>query len=263
MYDIIIPHYGRGRPTELCIRCLETIRQYSTGYRIIFVDNGSPEFDRVAPELSLHPHILIRMTENVGFVKATNAGLYLSDAPYVVLMNNDTEAAEGWLEKLREPFSDPRVGLCGPVTTTPLSWQGRRRPQSGWELLPGGTLQARTAMLAFFCVMIRREVIAEIGVLDEDFGVGFGDDDWYCHQAHKAGWRLALARNLIIPHHHRTTFTELYGREESLAMQWDALAMFYEKKLPDMSDEEIQQVLDNPTIGRRVADVLKGALAAR
>ncbi len=222
LFDIVIPHYGTGGLTALCLRCLESIRTYSERYRLIFVDNASPEFETIREELERHPHLLIRSTENLGFVRATNLGLLASRAPYVVLMNNDTEAVSNWLPKLAAALCGS-VGLAGPRTTTTESWQGR------WTGRTGVTTLSERAMLAFFCVMIRRDVIEKVGLLDEGFGIGFGDDDYYCHLAQKAGFRLALVQDLVIPHHHRSTFRTLYSEETIRGMQRRALDLFYRK----------------------------------
>src|SRR5574340_1163741 len=218
-YDIIIAHYGIGRLTDLCCRCLETIRDCSTDYRVILIDNGSPELDRLIPTLETIPHLLVQNSVNLGFIKATNQGIALSTAPYVVLMNNDTEAVPEWLEKLRMPLAG-QVGLSGPRTTTQGSWQGRWPARSGVYVLP------ETAMLAFFCVMIRRDVIEKCGPLDEIYGVGFGDDDAYSWQAHQKGFRLALVQDLVIPHHHRSTFHYMYGEDKVAQMQEAARQLY-------------------------------------
>jgi len=223
-YDIILPHYGIDQKlTDLCLRCLETIRAYSRDYRLIFVDNGSPEFDRTIPELERHPNLLVRHTVNVGFIKAVNAGLWLATAPYIVLINNDIEAVAHWLEQLRTPL-DGQASMSGPLTTTKDSWQGRYPiDDSSVVALP------KTAMLAFFCMMMRREVPEKVGVLDENYGIGLGDDDDYCRRAQQAGFRLALVRSLLIPHHHRSTFRALYKPDEIWAMQKQAVNRFAAK----------------------------------
>lgn len=221
-YDIVIPHFGAGTLTDVCLACLQSIRQHSEDYRLIFVDNASPEFDHLSAELACHPVQLIRNTRNEGFIKAANQGLALATASYVVLLNNDTLAAAEWLRKLRKPLLRwKHVGLTGPRTTTPESWQGKWivRGAANYLLAPG-------RMLAFFCVMIRRDVIARVGLLDESYGVGFGDDDEYCRRAEKAGYRLALVQDLVIPHHHRSTFRALYSDEEISRMQAAAMEKF-------------------------------------
>ncbi len=238
MTDIIIPHFGTGRLTELCIKCLQTIREHTdpSAYRLLLVDNASPEFEAIRPELERHPHLLVRNTTNLGFVKATNQGLALSTAPYVVLMNNDTEAVHDWLQKLTYAFEfDPEVGIAGPLTTAQGSWQGR------WQIR-GETsvpyILGPGRMLAFFCCMFSRKVIETVGFQHEEFGKfgGFGGDDYYCHVAQEKGFKLALVQNLTIAHHHRSTFKEVHGEDRIADMQKSALALFLEKsghdKLP-------------------------------
>jgi len=205
---------------------------YSKGlqYRVLFVDNGSPLYSDLEPDLDkFEPeHLkLIRNTHNVGFVRAVNQGLALSTAPFVVIMNNDTEAASDWLPRLREPLEIEGVGLSGPRTNTKGSWQGRyryRKPGDIW-VLP----DTEDSMLAFFCVMIRREVINKVGLLDERFGIGFADDSDYCRRAKKAGFHLALQPRLVIPHWHRSTFHTMFGKTETIKMQHAALGKFREK----------------------------------
>lgn len=223
LFDIVIPSWNCS---EYAVNCLLSIKAHSENYRVVFIDNGSTEheFNIVHQVLYDMPHLLIRNQENLGFIKATNAGIKASNAPYVVLMNNDTEAVPGWLGKLVQPLREHReVGLSGPLTTTPLSWQGKYpKDRQGYEIRERG-------MLAFFCTMFKREVFNTVGLLDENFGVGFGDDDDYCHRALQHEYKLALVRDLIIPHHHRTTFKKKYSEFAIKRMQDSALDQYYRK----------------------------------
>lgn len=225
MFDIVIAHYGTGETTELAIRCLQSIREHSAAARVILVDNASPEFDRLLPELARHERVhVIRNSKNLGFIKATNQGIAISTAEYIVLMNNDTEAVKGWLGTLYVPLQHG-CHASGPLTTTPKSWQGQwpKKEPDFWRPLE------THRMLAFFCTMFRREVFDKCGLLDEDFGVGFGDDDHYCWKMHEAGFRLALCQGLIIPHHHRSTFKTIYTEAQIREMQISALELFHVK----------------------------------
>lgn len=222
MVDIAIPSWNQSK---LAVACLQSIRQHTTDYRLIFVDNGSApaEFAVIETELKRHPHLLVRNHRNLGFVKAVNQGLCLSTAEYVVLLNNDTEVAPGWIEKLQAPFADSRVGAVGPVTTTTDCWQGREPVQPGYRLI------SATSMLAFFCVMFSRQCINDVGLLDESFGVGLADDDDYCRRIHDEGYHLALAQDLLIVHHHRSTFKQLYSSDQIDAMTQQGRDLFYRK----------------------------------
>lgn len=222
-YDIIIPHYGSSKEVvELAQVCLRSIRRWSKDYRLVWIDNGGSE--PLLKEINRHREVLIiRLEENVGFVKAVNLGLQVALAPYVVVMNNDTEAVSGWLEKLSMPLQGAVIG-SGPRTITEESWQGKSVPVSEETVI-----LSRSAMLAFFCVMFQREVIQKVGLLDEDYGLGFGDDDDYCDRIHKKGLRLAWVTGLTIPHHHRTTFRTMFKESEIKRMQTHGMALFKNK----------------------------------
>ncbi len=222
MTEIVIPSWNQS---QLAVACLQSIRQHTTDYRLIFVDNGSDadEFAVIQAELQQHPHLLVRNRRNLGFVKAVNQGLVLSSAEYVVLLNNDTEVAPDWIAKLQAPFVDSRVAAVGPVTTTADCWQGREPVRKGYRLI------SATSMLAFFCVMFNRRTINDVGLLDEEYGVGLADDDDYCRRIHDEGYHLALAQNLLIQHHHRSTFKQLYSDADIEALTQRGLDLFYQK----------------------------------
>lgn len=218
-YDIIIPHYGIADTPALAVRCLETIRDYSVDYRVLFVDNGGERSGDIAAFLASMPHILIRNTENLGFVRSVNQALLLSTAPYVVLMNNDAEAAPCWLDMLRTPLEEiPRCGISGPRSTDG-GWQTRTKIRHTAVLPPGW-------MLAFFCTMFSRQCLDEVGLQDEAFVpyAGFGGDDHYCAMAQRKNWSLALVGELVIPHKRRTTMRALHGDAKIAEMQEAARA---------------------------------------
>lgn len=243
--DIVMCTYQGSDMTEEClaslVRCTPGIN-----YRLIWVDNGSGSWHicRTVDVLRMEgiPHIVRFNADNEGFVKATNAGLALSDAPYVVLLNNDVVFTPGWLPRLikgAEKF--PKVGIVGSLTSPPssgelkkVSWQAvtslaKRNlgtPKfEGFAPMPEypgdeyaveyATLIAKTyegkyqdwcQMVAFFCTLIKREVFNDIGFLSEDYGMGFADDDDFCLRARTAGWKVLLAWDTFVVHKHRSTW---------------------------------------------------------
>lgn len=201
-YDIIIPQYNNSAFT---VNLLKSIKDCTSDYRIIYIDNGSEqdEYKATLKELERHPHVAIRNDENLGFVKGTNQGIATSTAPYVVLQNNDTIVEPMWLSKMSECFGDPRVGLVGPTALIAESWQNRANLPPEFFTTP---MRNVDGMLAFFSVIIKRAVIEKIGYLSEEFGLGFGDDDDYCERAKNAGFKLILRTDVQITHYHRTTF---------------------------------------------------------
>jgi O-antigen biosynthesis protein len=217
-YDIVIPHMNNPRVNVMAVSCLRSIRNNSQDYRVIWIQNGGPVPGSIVNALRRCEEVkIIQNATNLGFVKATNQGIRESNAPFVVLMNNDTEAAPGWLRKLQRPLLEGSA-ISGPLSSASGSWQGTWQPRVGDPVeVPANK------SLAFFCTMITRQVFEQIGCLDESFGLGLGDDDEYCQRAREAGYRLALVQDLSIVHRHRSTFRTLFTRSQIHEIQQAAV----------------------------------------
>lgn len=101
--DIIIPTYNGYQHLDHCLIALRA--QTHGAFRVIVVDDastdGTPErLGRDWPAVEL-----LVLPRNSGLVTAVNAGLALSDADYVALLNNDTEPEPGWLAALVDALS--------------------------------------------------------------------------------------------------------------------------------------------------------------
>jgi len=219
-YDIIVPNYVTDVSLAIVTKCLQSVRQFSSNYRLILIDNASPAFSRLKANLYAGATVVINQ-ENVGFVKAVNQGLRLSTAPYVVILNNDTVVVSPWLERMRAEFQGA-VGLVGP-RSQPNGTISGLLPYRRSTILPVGS------MLVFFCVMISRAVLDKVGCLDEEFGVGLGDDDEYCYRAQQAGFELCFLGDLVILHHHKVTFRQLYSGKDIAQMSNAARALLNRK----------------------------------
>ena len=133
-------------------------------------------------------------TKREGFTRTANRGLRTLSTPYVCLLNDDAiPVTQNWLVLLREAIdSNPEYGFAGP--------SGRCRGEvqsSGWEGMPFGHRQV--LLLSFFCTLIKKSVIDEVGLLDEDFA-HYGSDNFYQLGAHKKGWRSVLAQHVYVEH---------------------------------------------------------------
>ena len=210
-YDVIIPNYVTERTLGIVRTCLGQLRECSPEHRLILVDNASPAWREVWPEVNRHQRpTVVRNPENLGFVKAVNQGLRLARAERIVLLNNDVWVSPGWMERMDAALRG-QVGIVGPRSN-----QNGTISASLTYVAP--TILPRGAMLPFFCVMLTREVVDRVGLLDEAFGVGLGDDDDYCHRAQRAGFDLCYLGDLTIRHFHKTTFQQLYTDQEVAAM---------------------------------------------
>lgn len=247
--DIITPVYIQNEDmVQMTLACFDSIYNVTDQARIIVVDNGSD------PDMSGEIHrsmtldernfLWFRSEENLGFVKGTNLGLAASTAPYIVFQNNDTIVYDDIYTRMCRACKTEDVGVIGPVSSG--GWQNVENLAKNFRafralhlgILPpekvaqtiskafSGQVRfcdSKTGMVAFFCAMMRREIIERVGYLSEAFGIGLGDDDDYCARIKQAGYRAYLALDCYCHHYHRTTFKELYSNEEITEKQHEAM----------------------------------------
>ena len=254
--DIIVLTYGNEDKT---IKCMRSLRKYTQGYRLIWVDNGSgpASIEQVLPEARANPGMVpIWFPQNLGFVKGTNIALkvlleiFNTDADYIVLLNNDVEVTPGWLDRMRRVFErDINVKAVGPITSECKSWQSYLHTGSmlpvfqipdGFEHLDTirraakldycyGELAAKCKMLAFFCTAFKTEVFSKLGYLDERFGIGYGDDDDLCKRMRDAKMELAVSLGTYVFHNHQSTFKKLFTEEQIEVLKKERLQTYKDK----------------------------------
>lgn len=95
---VVIPNFNGIKYIRECLRALH--RQTQKEFSTIVVDNGSSDgSDQVVEEE--FPYVrLIRLGDNFGFCRAVNEGIYASDTPYVILLNNDTRVDSHFVQEL-------------------------------------------------------------------------------------------------------------------------------------------------------------------
>ncbi len=221
--DIVLLQCGLP---ELTVRCLESIHDTFVDCRVILVDNGSTddEIATAAATLDKHPSRLIRNGENLGFARAMNIGIAQTDAPYVCILNNDTIISPGaFASMLAYMDADPGMGIIGPLTNRCETQQRAAGPMSE----PG--VIYTNGLVAFFCTILRRELLDDIGLLSEEYGLGYGEDDDYCIRTVQAGWRLGIARNAWVWHDHHATYKITIGEEGMEREGQQGLALLREK----------------------------------
>lgn len=95
---VVIPNYNG---IDFVGVCLDSIRkQNMKDFAVILVDNGSTDGSRQLVETQYPEVQVIGLKENTGFCRAVNEGIRASVTPYVILLNNDTQAAPDFVGKL-------------------------------------------------------------------------------------------------------------------------------------------------------------------
>lgn len=197
-------------------QCISSIRQFTDEpYELVLVDNGSTD-GTVEYLESVSGATVTVNRENRGFPAAANQGIRASRGRQIMLLNNDTVVTTGWLRRLLKALkSDENVGLVGPCSNyvaspqeIPVSYQDLSGVDGfAWDW--GKKNDGRRIdidRLVGFCLLISRNVIEDIGLLDEQFGVGCFEDDDYCRRAKQAGYRVVIATDSFIHHFGSRTF---------------------------------------------------------
>jgi GT2 family glycosyltransferase len=214
--DIIIPVYNQLGLTKACI---ESIRQRSDrSYSLILIDNASDVetarfLESVKSNGMMANVILVRNKENVGWVKAIN----LSKAPYVCIMNNDTIVhTDKWLSGLIDVAeAAPEIGLINPKFD--IKKKTFHGPYIEIDFCRG------------YCVLIKRAVIDSIGGLDEEYGLGYYDDDDFSVRAIRAGYRCVRANRIYVEHLRDSTFSAIFQDSKRRELHEKNKALFYAK----------------------------------
>jgi GT2 family glycosyltransferase/LmbE family N-acetylglucosaminyl deacetylase len=186
--------------------------------RAIVVDNASgdlPEISRAVNEEQWQSWVtLVAAPRNGGFAYGCNIGINVACATitpsYVCLLNPDTQVRPGAIKTLAQFLeTHPEAGIAGPSFETGEGhdWQiAFRFPTLLGELEQGLELSLASQLLQRWCVvrqmgprreavdwvsgaamMIRPEVFAAIGGLDENYFLFFEETD-LCRRARQAGF---------------------------------------------------------------------------
>ncbi len=97
MTDIVIINWNSADYLEKCINSIFTTNNKTFVETVFIVDNNSNDssLERITPNNKIK---IIRNNENLGFAKASNQGFKLSKAPFVLLLNPDTQLLNSTLE---------------------------------------------------------------------------------------------------------------------------------------------------------------------
>jgi N-acetylglucosaminyl-diphospho-decaprenol L-rhamnosyltransferase len=220
--DVVVVSY---RCRDLLRRCLASLRAHppSAPAGVHVVDNASGDgtAEVVADEF---PEVrLTRAERNIGFAAASNVGIRAGAAPYVLLLNPDTEVRAGVLDTLLALIDErPEIGICGCRLERPdgsfdhaarrsfptilgalghFTGLGRgngappRLAQYRAPDVDGGPVDAVNG--AF--MLIRRAALEEVGLLDERYWMYMEDLD-LCYRFVQGGWTVWYEPSVTVTH---------------------------------------------------------------
>lgn len=224
--SILIVNYNTR---ELTLDALRSVYRSQTNYtfEVILIDNHSTDGSVEAIKEEFPQVKIIENQENVGFAKANNQGIRRAAGRYILLLNSDTIIQPDTLEiMLRFMDQHPNIGASGCKVVLPdgsldkACRRGFPTPSASFYyafglaklfphvpkfnqyqlsyLDPDDDYPVDCLVGAF--MLVRREVIDHVGMLDEDFFMYGEDVDW-CYRIKKAGWEIYYYPKTSIIHY--------------------------------------------------------------
>ncbi len=217
--EVLVPVLNEWHVVRPCLDALDRFTQRSVT-RITVLDDGSDAF--VAGRIRAWAEApgacerrVLRNAEPTGFVRNANRGFAASDADVVVLLNSDTLVTPGWLLRLLAALAtDERIGCAMPMSNeasfhslaVPMGWSVFQYAKDLGERGPHEPFDAVT--VGGFCVAFRRAALEDVGVFDEAFGRGYGEESDWCMRARSKGWRSVGVPDAFVYHRGRVSFKD-------------------------------------------------------
>ncbi|HHJ07273.1 MAG TPA: glycosyltransferase family 2 protein [Anaerolineae bacterium] len=200
----VILNTNRREDTLECLASLEQLAYEN--HKAIVLDNSSTDGSVDAIRASFPAVEIIRLVDNLGYAGNNNTGIKAAldqGADWVFVLNEDTVLAPDCLTHLVEVGeSNKQIGIVGPMVyhhNEPAVIQsagGMLGPY--WESIHlakdqvdrGQYTQPHEVEWISGCgIMVRRQVIEQLGMLDERFFYFWEETEW-CLRAAKGGWRI-------------------------------------------------------------------------
>lgn len=226
-------------------RMLLTLHKFNEKdtFNVIVIDQTTTK--EAQEKCEKYAHLWIKTYRNLGFSKAMNTGILLSNTPYITLCNDDIEFMnKKWWQGIVDTFAtDPNIVAVNPMSPKEGSWgYGYRSDNADTWVPPEEYVTDDTKLsvypkkpngeglfykeefteddyeflvnnhprykkntmvdaIAMWCTVFKREGLEELGLLEERFYPGGGED--YDMNARAYSCAYPKAREECDPRYHR------------------------------------------------------------
>jgi GT2 family glycosyltransferase/nucleoside-diphosphate-sugar epimerase len=252
--SVVIVNYNAG---EKLLECVAQVKQQSE--QIIVVDNASSDSSIVALKTAFPTIRLISNNRNLGFATACNLGAKVADGDHILFLNPDCIIEPNSLSTLVKAVnSAPDVGMVGGMLINPDGTEqsgGRREMPTPWrsfvmafgfsrlrgrypslfsdfsmhdQPLPDHAVEV--AAISGACMLVRRDALEKIGLLDEGYFMHCEDLDW-CMRFRSQKWKV-----LFVPDARMVHFKGHCSNSRPIFVEWNkhkGMMRFYRKYFRD------------------------------
>jgi GT2 family glycosyltransferase len=216
MVSIVIPVHNKWEYTAACLRSLaETTAE--APFEVIVVDDASSD-DTPKHLREVEGLTAIRNEQNLGFIGSCNRGAKAARGEFIVMLNNDTQVLEGWLDALLDTFAQfPDTGIAGGRLVFP---DGRMQEAggivfndgSGWNYgkfdkpdRPEYQFVREADYCSGACIMMRTELFRELDGFDEHYAPAYYEDTDLAFRVRAKGLKARVQPAATIVHHEGAT----------------------------------------------------------
>lgn len=220
----IVVNYNAGAMLRLCI---DSLLNCPLDVEVIVIDNASKDGSLNAVQ-NMPDVQVISNVQNRGFAAACNQGVAVAKADNLLFLNPDCTFVPGTLtEILLHLRADPKAGMAGGLLVNPDGTEqggGRRAVPTPWrsfvrafgltrfahrwpklffdfhlhkQPLPDGPIEVEAISGA--CMLVKREILAQVGLWDEAYFLHCEDLDW-CMRMRQGGWKVLFVPAAKITH---------------------------------------------------------------
>lgn len=221
--DVVLVTYNSAHRLEACIRALKSFFDFDVD-RLHVVDNASTDDSVALLECLMPDAVFTRNPENVGFARAVNLALSISEADVVALVNPDVGCVRGDVTDILELIRQDDVGAVavkmvdengelqrschrypGPLSVISESLALRRRfPDArllreyrmlDWDMSTQADVEDSCGGFLF----LSRRALLEAGLLDERYFMYYEETDWL-RRAGRLGFRVVYTPDVEVVH---------------------------------------------------------------
>ncbi|MBU0578849.1 glycosyltransferase family 2 protein [Patescibacteria group bacterium] len=230
--SIILVNYDCAQLTKICLKSLQDIKAKNFNYSVIIVDNASQKPLKLSKSLQASNIEVIRSESNLGFSGGNNLGITYAaehyNPDYICLLNNDTTVEPNFLEYLHDCIKDKNPGgMVSPKIYFAkgfeyhqeaypknelgniiwygggsIDWPNLIAFHRGVDEIDRGQLdiEGSTDFCTGCCILISREVLETVGMLDDNLFLYYEDVDLSL-RAKREGFQVLYCPDAVIWHH--------------------------------------------------------------
>jgi len=190
---VVIPTYFAG---SMLYNCIESIHKNVPNVKVLVYKN------------------------DVGFLKACNKAM-ASLTTDVLLLNDDTQILSNIVREMHDlAYSDEKIGIVGGKALSPndpqtiinygiyIGVDGNTAHKYYGQASDSVDVENQKAVEGS-CMYIKRELIEEIGLFDEGYGMGYREEIDFCLRAREKGWKIVSCPTAEYIHYTSQTNSKL------------------------------------------------------